>query len=167
MVPSDADAPQSRPPTLEDLLRLCRGLNAEGARYLVIGGFAVNHHGLVRATMDIELLVDQSEQNQQRISKALEVLPDKAVRELRPGDLERYVVVRIADEIVVDLMAAACGVTYAEAAADAQLVTIEDVKIPFASARSLLRMKQTSRAKDEMDRLFLERLLAGHGEQES
>jgi len=34
------------------------------------------------------------------------------------------------------------------------------VEIPFASAATLLRMKQTYRDKDEVDRLFLKRLLA-------
>ena len=31
-------APEARPPLLEDLVSLCRNLNREGARYVVIGG---------------------------------------------------------------------------------------------------------------------------------
>jgi hypothetical protein len=35
---------------LEDLLKICRSLNNAGARYLVIGGFAIIQHGFTRAT---------------------------------------------------------------------------------------------------------------------
>jgi hypothetical protein len=35
----------SRAPELEDLRRICRSLNDAGARYLLIGGFAVIAHG--------------------------------------------------------------------------------------------------------------------------
>jgi len=64
MDPENADPGESRAPTLADLLLLCRSLNAHGAKYMVVGGFAVNYHGYTRATMDIDLLVDSSRANQ-------------------------------------------------------------------------------------------------------
>ena len=39
------DREYSRAPELEDLLALCKALNAEGVRYVLIGGFAVILHG--------------------------------------------------------------------------------------------------------------------------
>ena len=39
----------------------------------------------------------------------------RAAREVAPNDVEEYVVVRVADEVVVDLMKSACGIDYAEA----------------------------------------------------
>ena len=51
MDPEDADAPlEARPPLLEDLVALCRYLNREKARYVVLGGMAVIQAGFVRAT---------------------------------------------------------------------------------------------------------------------
>ena len=47
------DREYSRAPELEDLLNLCKALNAEGVRYVLIGGFAVILHGFVRATKNI------------------------------------------------------------------------------------------------------------------
>lgn len=42
MAPEDADqAPEARPPLLEDLVSLCKSLNHEGARDVVIGGMAI------------------------------------------------------------------------------------------------------------------------------
>jgi len=130
---------------------------------MVVGGFAVNHHGLARGTMDIDLLVDSSAENQSRVKKSLEVLPDKAVLEIADDDLNDFVVIRVGDEVMVDLMAAACGVTYEDAVRDVEIATIDGVQIPFVSAPTLLRMKQTYRSKDEIDRLYLQRLLAEKG----
>jgi len=165
MDPEDADqAPEARPPLLEDLVSLCRALNDEGARYVVIGGMAMIQAGFGRATNDIDLLIDTSPENQDRVRKALMALPDQAVRDMTPDDLEKYVVVRVADEIVVDLMKSACGITYAEASPMIGEVEIEGVRIPFANARLLWLTKDTLRDKDKVDRAFLAQLLAARGD---
>ena len=155
----DGKALESRPPTLEDLVKLCRALNEEGARYLVIGGMAVIQAGFVRATADIDLLVDAASENQEKIRAALMQLPDQAVREVNPDDLDNYVVVRVADEIVVDLMKVACGVDYEEGSKSVVWVKVKEEVIPFASPELLLRLKNTVREKDKIDRMFLEQLL--------
>jgi hypothetical protein len=76
-------------------------------------------------------------------------------------DLHRYAVVRVADEFVVDLMRAACGIAFAEASGEVDLVEVDGVSIPFARPELLFRMKDTYREKDKLDRLFLSQLLAG------
>ena len=155
----EATVPPSRSPEDDDLVRLCAALNAQGARYLVVGGMAMNQHGMLRATADIDLLLEGSRENQERVLKALEILPDKAVREVEESDLDDYTVVRVADEIVVDLMLAACGVTYDDAASEIEIRELQGVAIPFASAKLLLRTKQTYRERDIPDRIFLEEKL--------
>lgn len=155
----EATISPSRSPEDDDLARLCAALNAEGARYLVVGGMAMNQHGMLRGTADIDLLLDGSRDNQARVLKALEILPDKAVREVEENDLDDYTVVRVADEIVVDLMLAACGVTYQDAANEIEVKELHGVAIPFASAKLLLRTKQTYRDRDIPDRIFLEEKL--------
>jgi hypothetical protein len=72
VVDSDAGKEaESRPPTLEDLLHLCSELNRVGAKYIVIGGMAIIRLGFVRATEDIDLLVDSSPENQELVRQAL------------------------------------------------------------------------------------------------
>ncbi|HXD31728.1 MAG TPA: hypothetical protein VN643_11460 [Pyrinomonadaceae bacterium] len=71
--------PPPRTPDRNDLVKLCAALNSQGARYLVVGGMAVNQQGFLRATEDINLLLEASRENQQRVLKVLEILPDKAV----------------------------------------------------------------------------------------
>ena len=55
-------------------------------------------------------MVDASAENFEKIKTAMLGLPDGAIREIGPDDLNQYVVVRVGDEFVVDLLKAACGV---------------------------------------------------------
>jgi hypothetical protein len=97
-------AEATRPPERSDLLGLCAELNRLGARYIIIGGLAMNELGLVRVTEDIDLLIEASPENQRRVCEALRILPERAVDELGPEeDLREWVVVRVNDEITVDL----------------------------------------------------------------
>jgi hypothetical protein len=152
-------APPPRNPTIDDLLLLCRMLNEAGAQYVVIGGWAIIQHGFGRTTGDVDLLVDASLENFERIKKAMLGLPDGAIREVQPGDLDKYVVIRVGDEFVVDLMKAACGIEYAEASQSISWKTVQDVRIPFGSPKLLWRTKQTYRDKDATDRDFLRDLI--------
>jgi hypothetical protein len=149
-----------RVPTTSDLVIICRALNATGARYMVIGGFAINYHGYIRATEDIDILVASDLENQSRIKRALEVLPDKAILELGDDDFRDYTVIRVSDEILVDIMTAACGVEFEEASKGMEWGTFEGVAIPFATPELLLRLKQTHRENDIADRIFLNRRIA-------
>jgi len=157
---------ESREPSIEDLVGLCRELNERGARYLVVGGFAIRGAGYLRATMDIDLVIDVSPENEAKVFEAMRSLPDRAVDELDVGDVERFTVVRIADEIVVDLMQSASGVDYEEAAKSIVVREVGGVAIPFASERLLWRMKRTThREKDAADLVFLRQGFIERGEE--
>jgi hypothetical protein len=153
------DGPHAREPQVEDLIRICRALNDAGARYLLIGGFAVIAHGGARTTKDIDFLIDASPSNVALVKRALRVLEDHAADEVGEDDVARYAVVRVADEVVVDLMARACGIDYEEAVADAERVAVGDIEIPVASPATLIRTKDTVRPSDAVDRRYLEELV--------
>jgi len=151
--------PYAREPQIEDLARICRALNDAGAKYLLIGGFAVIARGGLRTTKDIDLLIDASPENVARVKHGLRVLEDKAADDVADDDVARYTVVRVADEVVVDLMARACGIDYATAARDAESFMIGDVPIPIVSLQTLIRTKDTVRPSDAVDRRYLQELL--------
>lgn len=153
------EEPQTRPPEIEDLVNLCRRLNDAGAKYIVVGGMAIIQNGYLRATQDIDLLVDSSEENFHKIRKAMLGLPDQAIKEVEPGDIEKYTVVRVGDEILVDLMEKACGINFEEARPHTKIVDLDGIPIPVATPELLWRMKQTGREKDRLDLLFLQELL--------
>lgn len=163
--PSEDAGLESREPTVEDLRDLCRALNERGARYVVIGGFAIRAAGYNRRTMDVDLLVAGDADNEARVVSALSTLPDNAVSDLQPGELQQYSVIRVADEILVDLMRLAGGIDYAAASADVVVRDVDGVPIPFASPRLLWRMKiVTGREKDAGDLVFLRHWFAARGE---
>ena len=156
----------SRPPLQADLVNLCRELNQRGAKYVVIGGFAIIAAGLPRVTTDVDLMVAADLENEAKVFSALATLPDNAVRELQPGELQQHNVIRVGDEILVDLLRSAGGVDYAEAAKDLVMHEIAGVPIPFASPRLLWRMKAvTHREKDAGDLVFLRQWFAERGEE--
>jgi hypothetical protein len=162
--PNEELAP--RQPTVEDLRDLCRELNLRGAKYLVIGGFAIRAANYLRETMDVDLMVAADLENEAKVFSALATLPDNAVRELQPGELQLHNVIRIGDEIMVDLLRSAGGIDYAEASKDVVVREVDGVPIPFASPRLLWRMKiVTHREKDAGDLVFLRQWFAERGEE--
>jgi hypothetical protein len=154
----------TRVPTDADLVSLARELNRLGVAYVVIGGFAINRLGFVRATEDIDLLIARDRANQALVKQALEILPDRAIRELGDDDLAQWIVVRVNDDITVDLMTEACGVCYEDAAGGVEIEVIDGVPIRFAGAELMLKMKQSLREKDTADRSFLQQLLRSGGQ---
>ena len=70
---------------LPDLLR---ALNAESVDYVLFGGQAVNLHGILRFTDDIDLFVSPTPDNVERLRCALRrVWADPAIDEVRAEDL--------------------------------------------------------------------------------
>ena len=126
---------------------------------MVVGGFAINGLGFVRATEDIDLLIARDLANQTLVKRALEILPDRAIRKLGDEDIAQWVVVRVNDDITIDLLTEACGLRYEDAAGGIETEEIEGVRIPFAGAQLMLKMKQSPREKDVVDRNFLQQLI--------
>ncbi len=151
---------RSRPATLEDLKRLATALNDAGAEYLLIGGYALLAHGYPRTTVDIDLLVPQRGSAAGPVQRALLVLPDRSALDIRPEWFEEGEGIRVADEIVVDLLFRTCGETFESLVAYAQVVDLDGVAIRTLSLEGLLRTKQSARARDVEDRGVIERALA-------
>ena len=133
------------------LLRVCSLLNAAGANYLVAGAYAMILNSVIRATEDVDILIEDSRENFQKVINGLANLADGAARELTPDDLAENVVVKIADEVEVDVTRSAWTVTYAEAVKNAQIVVIDNVRIPYLSLEDLIRSKLTHRDQDRVD----------------
>ena len=130
---------------------------------MIVGGFAVIHAGHTRATFDLDILLDSDPHNTRLALDSLMILEDGAAGSVEPTEIAEYTVVRICDEITVDLMASACGVTFEEAKGEIIWHEIQGVPIPFASPKLLWWTKQTYRDKDAFDRSFLAELLTKQG----
>jgi len=137
------------------LLRVCQLLNMAGAKYFVCGAQACILHGLVRTTEDVDILVEPTEENCQRVINGLSKLSDGAAGELTPKDILENLVVKVADEVEVDISTHAWRVTYSDAAGTAREAVVEGVRIPFLSLDWLIASKETYRDQDASDRLRL------------
>jgi hypothetical protein len=146
-------------PELSPVPKVCALLNRHGAQFLIVGAQAAILHGYVRDTHDVDILVPEDVENHGRIIAALAEMEDHAAAELTPEDLVENVVVKIADEVEVDVSTRAWKVTYAEAAPTARRVTVEGVEIPFVALPILIASKETYRDQDRVDLPRLRALL--------
>ena len=55
----------------EDFREFLKLLNANGVKYLLIGGYAVGFYGYPRATNDMDIFVSKDSDNAERLVKAL------------------------------------------------------------------------------------------------
>src|SRR5437867_6279774 len=133
------------------LLRVCSLLNKHGAQYLVVGARACWLHGYVRATLDVDILIPEDLENHKRVIAALSELEDHAAVELTPQDLVENVVVKIADEVEVDVSTRAWKVRYTDAIGSSLKTTIEGVEIPYLDVKTLIESKSTERDQDKVD----------------
>jgi hypothetical protein len=154
----------TRPATWEDLRTLVRYLNEAQVEYALIGGYAIAAHGFNRFSEDIDLLVNPSSENTARWILALSRLPDGAARELTDepnvfADETRYAV-RINDEFTVDVMPSAGGVPWEELKSHITQRKIEGESVPILDIEGLLKTKQGSRPKDQLDAAVLQGALS-------
>jgi predicted nucleotidyltransferase len=152
----------SRPATVEDLKTLIRALNAQGADYLLIGGYALFAHGYQRATTDIDVIVPATRESGERVRRALMMLPDQAAKDLEPGWFEQGDTIRVADAFVVDILFNASGETYETLKAYAETIDLEGVPVRTVNLEGLLLTKRSMRDKDTADRAILERALEAY-----
>ena len=140
------------------LVTVCRLLNEGGVRYVIVGGFALALHGAVRATKDVDVLIDPTIANARRALKALRGLTYGASRGLDPAEVVAKPITIIGDDPRVDLLTLAWSVRYADAEPRMLRVRIEDVEVPYADLDTLIRSKQTGRLQDRADAETLEEL---------
>lgn len=150
----------ARPATVDDLKHLLRALNEHGVDYLLIGGYALYALGYQRGTTDIDIVLRPTLEQGERARNALLLLPDKVAAELLPEWFVEGETIRLSDAFVVDLMFNACGETYESLLPHAVTVDLDGVPVRTIDLEGMLKTKQTSRDKDKMDRMVLERALA-------
>ena len=155
----------TRPALWDDVLDLARRLNRQGARYVLVGGYALAAHGLVRLTTDIDIAVAPDRDNNRRWVAALAELPDGVAAEL-VGDPDPFAgdllhAIRINDEFTVDIMPSVAGLPFAFLEQHAQQMLIDGEPIRVLDLQGLLGTKQQSqRPKDQADAVLLREAIA-------
>ena len=121
--------------------------------FIIVGGYALGWHGLVRATGDLDLLYECTRENVDRLCKALKDFG--APRHLvDPTFLNRSsAVTQIGDPpLRIELLASISGVSFARAHAGSIEAHIDESTVRVIGLRELRRNKTaTGRDKDKGD----------------
>lgn len=135
-------------------------LNAAGADYIMVGGWAVNMHGYIRATIDLDLWIMASRENAEKVYSALTAF-GAPLSDVTPLDFAT-------DGVIFQIGVAPCridiinkidGLAYAEAAPRAVSKVIDGVPVRVLSIEDLIVNKRASgRTKDLADAEILEGL---------
>lgn len=142
-------------------MRLFAALEAEGVAYVLVGGLALNLHGIVRATEDVDLFIRADEGNVARLRQSLRrVVDDPEVESIEAADLAgSYPVIRYVSpdgRLTVDLLAR-LGERFAFDDLEAERFDLDGIGVRLATPKTLWRMKRdTTRAVDADDATRLE-----------
>jgi len=144
-----------------DIEGLLRSLNDHDARYVVIGAVAFPIYGYARATLDIDLFIQPTPENAQRVRAALIAfgydMSDVTIDEL----LSKKVLIR-QSVLETDIHPYVKGVDFEEVWKDRTEDRLGDTPVAFASLDHLIRMKEAAgRPKDLEDLRVLRRLRSG------
>ncbi len=143
--------------TYEELLA---GLSRSGVEYILVGGLAVSMNGYVRATEDVDILVETSGANLERMLGCLQAFGEGAAAELNLEDfpLEEGAV-RGVEAFPLDIYIQMSGYTYEDLLPLTKVS--EHMPVRFLDAAGLIRLKASSlRPKDQTDVLALRERLA-------
>ena len=147
----------------DSLLLFWESLNKNQVAYIMVGGFAVNMHGYMRATKDADMWIKDSLENRQNLRKAFVELGYGDYESLEtmqfvPGWSEFY----IGDGIVLDIMTGMKGLeeySFDDSLQKASLADLNGILVPFLHLNHLLANKKAvSRPKDQLDVIELEKI---------
>lgn len=143
-----------------DYTDMLKCLNKSGVDYVLVGGWAVNMHGYVRATIDLDIWIMADRENAGKVYAALGAF-GAPMGEVKPEDFAT-------DGTIFQIGVAPCridiinrvdGLTYADAAPRAVLREIDGVPVRVLSLDDLIANKRASgRTKDLADAEVLEGL---------
>lgn len=136
--------------TVNELSRVCLVLKKHNVKYIIAGARACGLHGYVRATEDIDVLIQKSEENILKVIQCIEELYPH-LEKITVQDFIENVVIKIYDEPELDILLSAWSLTYEEGIHDVCFVKLEGVEIPYLGIDSLIKSKQTAREQDVWD----------------
>jgi hypothetical protein len=133
--------------------------------FMLIGGYAVNLHGYVRATGDMDIWLKPSNENREKFLTLLkaEGFDDLSLSHISKTDFSKHAAFHIGERpFQVEFLTIISGVTFDEAIERKEHMPFENRLIPFLNMEHLILSKLTSgRPKDKLDVEELQRILRG------
>ena len=149
------------------ILQLLRAFNDGGVCYKIVGAVALNLIGLPRATADLDVFVEPTADNVERLKAALRtVFDDPHIEEIDADDLlGEYPAVQYvppAGDFHIDILCR-LGEAFGWDDVEVEARSFEGLTVPVATPAMLVRMKRdTVRLQDRAD---AERIRARYGQE--
>jgi hypothetical protein len=149
---------------------LLRALHRAGVRHIIIGGFAVNAHGVIRPSRDLDIVPDPDPENLRRLAQLLADIDARHVGlgdfdpeefpfdPTRPHDLEAGANFRLETRLGdLDVMQWVAGIetdpAYEPLAADAITGELDGIPLLVCSLDHLIAMKRAAGRPRDLDDL--------------
>jgi len=141
----------------DDFRDILSAFTDAGVEYLIVGAYAMAAHGVVRATGDIDLWANPSQENAARVVQALRAfgapLHDTSVEDFARPDLVFQIGVA---PHRIDVLTGIDGVGFDEAWADRSIIRLAGLDVPtLGRALLVVNKRATGRRRDvdDADRL--------------
>ena len=128
-------------------------------RYVLVGGLAAVLHGVPRSTLDVDLLIEATPENAERLLRALAEAGLGTAHLTTAAELLANTITLFEDQLRIDVFLSIPGVSFEEAWRDRATRVAADVPVQIISRDALIRAKRaTGRPKDLEDVADLLRL---------
>jgi predicted nucleotidyltransferase len=136
---------------------LFKSLNDHEVKYLVVGGLAAAIHGVPRASFDMDISIEATKQNAERLLDALRDAGFESANMTTAEDLLRYQITIFRDYVRLDVLTSTTGMNFDEAWKRREVMTYQGVPFYMVARDDFLRAKRTAgRNKDLEDVRALE-----------
>jgi predicted nucleotidyltransferase len=131
-----------------DFISLCNQYNV---KYLVIGGYAVGIHGYPRFTKDLDISIQISEENAEKIVRVINDFGLDSLRLTKEDFLKANFITQIGyDPVRIDILNDLDVVAFEDAWKNRKVVFMVDVPINFIGYDELLIIKEKAGRKQDL-----------------
>lgn len=137
----------------QDFKEFIQSLNDNEVKYLVVGGYAVALHGYPRYTKDMDIWVDMSSENAQKIVKALDSFGFGSLGiEASEFTIENQMLQLGNPPGRIDILTTLPGVEFSECYPSRTVIEVDGVSVNFIDLENLKKNKKaTGRHQDLAD----------------
>lgn len=137
----------------KDFKEFIQLLNKNQVEYLVIGGYAVGFHGHPRYTGDIDIWLNPTRENIEKIPQVLNEFGFSSIDYHISDFKKKDNIIRIGfPPFRIDLMVAIDGVSFETCYPNRKEIKLDDVRVNFIGLDDLIKNKKAcNRKKDQLD----------------
>jgi hypothetical protein len=129
---------------LNRLQDVFRSFQRHDVKYVVIGGIASVLHGVPRATFDLDILIEATPENAERLLNALLDAGLGTASLTSAADLLAHEITMFKDRVRVDVQTSTPGLTFEEAWTHRQVVSYQGQSFFILSREDLIRSKRAA-----------------------